>query len=183
MLGVSAREADLMAAAAPPSSNDVVVALGRARMNAAAMNAGVGGFTVPLPLVMSAPRRGDMLRAALEGIACAIRANLEQAEEVRGSRASALRLGGGMSRSGTFAEILANVLDRPVVVASTPETSSLGAALLAAPALGVHDALDDAVAAMTAGMCTVEPSSRTAATYDDVYERWLATSEAFESMP
>jgi autoinducer 2 (AI-2) kinase len=182
-IGVPAGEADARAASSRPGANDVVVALGAARMDAGRMNAGVGGLTVPLPLVMSAPGRADIVRAALEGIACAIRANVEQAEEVSGASASELRLGGGMSRSGVFAEIVANVIGRPVRVAATPETSALGAAVLAAPALGVHDALAGAVAAMTAGVHVVEPSPRISAAYEDVYQRWLATCEAFESMP
>lgn len=183
MLGVTATEADALAATSPAGAHDVVTVLGPARMHAAAMSAGVGGITLPLPLVMSAPDRGDLVRAVLESIAFAIRANLEQAEEVAGARATELRLAGGMARSEISARILADVIERPVWVASTPETTALGAAALAARALAVHDSLADALGAMVRPSSVVGPDAASAATYEDVYERWLAMCETFESMP
>jgi autoinducer 2 (AI-2) kinase len=183
MLGLPASEADALAATSPAGAHDVMTVLGPPRMKASAMNAGVGGITLPLPLVMSAPDRADVLRSTLESIAFAIRANLEQAEEVAGASATELRLAGGMSRSEIFARTLADVIDRPVWVASTPETTALGAAALAAPALGVQDSFDRALEAMVRPATVVEPDTASAAAYDDIYGRWLATCETFESMP
>jgi hypothetical protein len=69
-------------------------------MHAARMSAGVGAMTVPLPLVLTAPDRADVLRSVLEGIAFAVRANLEQIE---GSREPVgIALGGGMTRGALF---------------------------------------------------------------------------------
>jgi autoinducer 2 (AI-2) kinase len=183
MLGVNAAEADALAATSPAGGRDVITVLGPPRMNASAMNAGVGGITFPLPLVMSAPDRGDLLRSTLESIAFAVRANLEQAEEVGGASASELRLAGGMSRSGVFARILADVMDRPIWVSSTPETTALGAAALAAPALGVHESFEHALDAMVRPAMIVQPNTASATAYEDIYQRWLATCETFESMP
>jgi autoinducer 2 (AI-2) kinase len=183
MLALSAPDADALAAASPAGANDVMISLGAPRMNAAAMNAGVGGITFPLPIVMAAPDRADLVRAMLESIAFAVRANLEQAEQVAGVRVAELRLGGGMSRSPLFASILAAVIGRPVVVASTPETSALGAAALAAAAFGIHDAFDGAMDAMVRPSRTIEPDARASAEYEDVYQRWFVMSEQFVSMP
>jgi autoinducer 2 (AI-2) kinase len=183
MLGITTTEAEADASRSPLGARDVMAVLGPARMNAAAMGAGAGGITLPLPLVMSAPERCDLLRAVLESIACAIRANLAQAELVAGVTASELKLGGGMSQSAVFAQIVADMVDRPVMVASTPETSALGAAVLAAPVPGVHDSVADALAAMVRSPLIVPPDARGAVAYEDVYQRWLAMCETFESMP
>jgi len=182
LLGVSEAEADALAAAAPAGARDVMTVLGPARMNAAAMNASVGGVTFPLPIVMSAPERGDLLRSMLETAAYAVRANLEQAEAVAGGRAPELRLGGGMSRSAIFGEVVANVAGRAVRVAPTPETSALGAAMLAAPSLGMHASLVTAAEAMTGGGRLIEPATRVAAQYADLYERWLGMCESMGAL-
>jgi sugar (pentulose or hexulose) kinase len=155
---------------------------GAARMNARTMSAGIGGITLPLPLVMSAPERGDVLRATLESIAYAVRANLEQAEEVAGCRATELHVGGGMSRSAVFVQILADVVARPVTVASTPQTTALGAAAVAAPALGAYETFDEAASAMVQPGYRLEPAGGRSAEYEDFYQRWLAMCEAFEGM-
>jgi autoinducer 2 (AI-2) kinase len=183
ILGMSPADADALAGTSPPGARDVMISFGAARMNAAAMNAGVGGVTFPLPVVMSAPERADLVRAMLESIAFAVRANLEQAEEVAGVAVAELRLAGGMSRSTLFASILAAVIDRPVIVGATPEASALGAAALAAPAFGIHDTFNASIAAMVRPGNAVEPDRRAAAEYEDVYQRWLAMSEQFATMP
>lgn len=183
MLGISPEEADAAAATSPVGARDVMAIFGPSRMNAAAMNAGVGGITVPLPIVMSSPSRADLLRAALEATAFAIRANLEQAEAVANVRVRELGLGGGMSRSVLLSQILADVLDRPVRVATTPETSALGAAVLASSALSVHDSLAAAVKSMVLPSRVVEPDAKRGAAYEDAYQRWFAMSDAFEAMP
>jgi sugar (pentulose or hexulose) kinase len=119
----------------------------------------------------------------LESIAFAVRANLEQAEEVAGLRGAELRLGGGMSRSPLVPSMLAAVVDRPVIVGSSPETSALGAAALAAVSVGIHDTSDAAMAAMVRPSRTIEPDARASAEYEDVYQRWFVMSEQFVSMP
>jgi sugar (pentulose or hexulose) kinase len=182
MMGVPAVEAERLASAAPIGSGDAMAVLGARAMRASAMNAGVGGVTVPLPLVMSAPDRGQVLRSALEATAYALRANLEQLELVSGTAIGSLAVGGGMSRSEAFTQIVADVIDRPVEVASAPETSALGAAVLASAAVGLHPSLRAAVAAMTRGCRLVRPDVRASARYEDGYARWCAMCDDFERM-
>jgi L-xylulokinase len=144
------------------------------------MMAGVGGIIVPLPLVMAAPSRADVLRATLESIAFALRANLEQLEEVGSRRIDSLRLGGGMSQSTLFAQVVADAIDRPVEVARTPETTALGAAVLAAVALGVYSTTGEATAAMCGTRARYEPDLRASTEYEDHYAQWCAMAEAME---
>ena len=151
-------------------------------MRASAMNAGVGGITLPLPLVMSGLDRGHVLRSALETTAYAVRANLEQLETVGGSPIASLVIGGGMSRTAAFTQIVADVIDRPVAVAAAPETSAVGAAALAAVAVGLHATLADAAGVMTAGGRALTPNRRASAAYDDCYARWSGMCDAFERL-
>jgi autoinducer 2 (AI-2) kinase len=182
MLGVDDAEADALAAHAPAGANDVLSVLGPGAMRASSMSAGVGALALPLPIVMSSPARSDVLRATLEGIACAIRVNLEQLEAIRGSVVQRVALGGGMSRSGVFRQIVADVIDRRVEVAPAPQTSALGAAAVAAAGLGLHASLEDAISAMAPHRTCVQPNAGDSAVYEDVYGRWLELSAKLEAM-
>lgn len=180
--GVSNDEAGVMAHTAPVGSHDVSVLAGARRMRASELGAGMGAVTFPLPLLVSDAGRADVLRATLEGIACAIRANLEQLEVVSGAHVERLHLGGGMSRNPLFASIVADMIDRPVRVATHPETSAVGAAALASAAAGLHASLDDAVAAMCDRGQRVQPVLATSAAYEDVYARWCALADEVEHL-
>jgi autoinducer 2 (AI-2) kinase len=177
MLSVTRDEAERLTSSAPVGSRDAMSVLGPRAMRASEMTAGVGAITFPLPLVMSAPQRGDMLRSALEAAAFAIRANLEQIEAVSSTAVKRLALGGGMSRSDLFARIVADVIDRPVDVARTPETSALGAAMLAFTAIGTYSSIGAATRAMAPGGRTIAPRSAASAEYEDYYMRWCQLSD------
>lgn len=77
--------------------------------------------------------RADLVRAVCEGIAYAVRHCLESA----GLRAGApVYLSGGGVRSTGWRQILADVLQRPLVLARQPEVGARGAAMTAMAALG-----------------------------------------------
>ena len=170
-------EALALAAAAPRGVHDAMAVLGARTMRAHEMAAGVGALTLPLPLVMSAPDRGDLLRSMLEATAYALRANLEQLESVSGTRVERLHVGGGMSRSQLFTQIVADVVDRPVEVARSAETSAVGAAALASVTLGLHASLDEAIRGMAGGRRIAHPVLAASAEYEDLYARWCALSD------
>ncbi len=178
LLGLAPLEAELLASTAASGAGDAMAVLGARAMNAAQMNAGMGALTMPLPLVMAAPDRSEVLRSVLESTAYAIRANLEQIETVAHVVTDRLRLGGGTSRSPLFAQILADVLDRDVIVAARAETSAVGAAIVASMAVGMHVSIDDAVAAMATGGTTLAPDARRSAEYEDYYARWCMLADA-----
>jgi autoinducer 2 (AI-2) kinase len=182
MLGVSTSGAAAVAANALRGSADAMAVLGPRVMRAAEMSAGVGAITIPLPLVMSAPDRSSLLRAVAESIAYGIRANLEQLEEIVGARIEPVRLGGGMSASTLFCQILTDVLDRRVAVGASPDSSAIGAAALASVAMGEHATVDAAVESMTARHRIFEPDGTAAAEYEDYYGRWCAMSDDFRRL-
>jgi autoinducer 2 (AI-2) kinase len=176
-MGVPHHDAERLAAASRAGSSDTMSVLGARTMRASEMNAGMGAITLPLPLVMSEPGRGDVLRSVLEAAAYAMRANLEQLEGVAWMKVERLRLGGGMSRSALFAQIVADVIDRPVDVARSPETSAVGAAMPAFVSAGVYGSVREAAGVMAAGGRTVEPRLAASAVYEDCYARWCALSD------
>jgi len=79
--------------------------------------------------------RGHLLRAALEGIAFAVRQGLE-ALLATGVRSTDLRLAGGGSLDPRWRQLLADVLERPVLATPVSDASVLGAALLAGVGFG-----------------------------------------------
>jgi autoinducer 2 (AI-2) kinase len=182
ILSISPDEAERLAAVVPACAGDALAVLGPRVMRASRLNAGIGALTLPLPLAMSAPNRGELLRSVLETAAYTLRANLEQLEAIGGARIERLGFGGGMSRSAVFSQIVADVIDRPVDVAASPETSSVGAAMLASVAVGLHTSLERAVVAMASGGRVVEPEMRASAAYEDAYSRWCWLADEFERL-
>ena len=177
LLSVTPEAAGRIAEQSPIGSRDVMSLLGARAMRASEMSAGVGAITFPLPLVMSAPGLGDVLRSTIETAAYAVRSNLEQLESVSGTKVTRLHLGGGMSRIALFPQIVADVVDRPVELAASPETSALGAAMLAFTSLGRFPSLNDAAASWAGRSSVIEPRLRASADYEDYYARWCAMSD------
>jgi xylulokinase len=82
--------------------------------------------------------RVSLLRAALEGVAFAIRAALDSLPGVT-SRVDHLRLAGGGSTAPAWRQMLADILGYPLHAVDIPAASGRGAALLGARAAGYLD--------------------------------------------
>lgn len=131
-----------------------------------------GGLFTRVPMTELSPQL--LLRAALESAACAIRANLEQLGEIAGeffNEHAPIYLGGGAS-GGLWAQLVADVCRRPVVVAAEREVSSLGAAMCAATATGYYATLPAAAQAMAHPARTLYPQP--VPQIEKIYNRWLA---------
>jgi xylulokinase len=105
-------------------------------------------------------QREDLLRAALEGVAFALRDALGYiVAEDEGP--PALRLAGGGSTHPAWRQMLADVLQHPIRAVDVPAASGLGAAALGARAAGlVDDALIVAQRAPTSQPATVPDADR-----------------------
>jgi len=79
--------------------------------------------------------RGHLLRAALEGVAFAVRQGLE-ALAATGVPMTELRLAGGGSFDRRWRQLLADVMEQPLLATPTTAVSALGAALLAGVGFG-----------------------------------------------
>jgi xylulokinase len=82
-------------------------------------------------------RRGDLLRAVMEGVALNTRWILGPVERFCGRRMEALRLAGGGAQSDVWCQIVADVLGRTVLQTEAPRhATARGAAFLALVGLG-----------------------------------------------
>lgn len=94
--------------------------------------------------------RGSMLRAIFEAVAFRHRGEAEVvARYLDRALPPVIRLAGGAARSQPWAQVFADVCQRPVEVARADEVGALGAAICAAVAGGLYGDLEEAAAAMT----------------------------------
>lgn len=164
----------------PAGSEGVLALLGPPRMDMSKIGLRPGGFVFPVPMTFGGIGREHLARAALESMAFSVRANLEQLESVSGMPASSVALGGGMTASSTWVEMLPDVLGRPVQVASEPDVTAAGARFTAEAALQGVDSLVG-YAESEAASRTIEPRSVESAEYDYHYKRWTEMARHLES--
>ncbi len=115
-------------------------------------------------------RREHFYRAILEGIGYEHRLVMEGIGSATGQPVDEYILMGGGSRSQLWCQIIADINGKPVRRASSSEATSLGAAILAAAALGWHADVRTAAAAMTSTAQSFEPDPAV----HDIYERLFA---------
>ena len=84
-----------------------------------------------------------------------------------------LPIAGGITSSATLRQIMADVLNVPVMVSEHPEASARGAAAAAAVACSVYANLEESVAEQCDHPVIYAPSPSIAAEYVSHYERWL----------
>jgi xylulokinase len=114
--------------------------------------------------------KSHVYRALLEGIAYEQRLLTSGAEKVLEAPVEELIVLGGGSRSSVWCQILADIMQRRVDVVREAESTCLGSGMLAAAAVGVHDSIPAAAAAMSGTGKHFEPDPTTGAIYDRLYE-------------
>jgi xylulokinase len=115
--------------------------------------------------------RGHLLRAALEGVAFALREGLEALEDA-GIVVPELRLAGGGAAGEPWRQLLADVLGRPLRLLPdeiAPVASARGAAFLAGLASGAYRTPQDTLALAPEPGSIVEPGG---ASYEGAYARY-----------
>lgn len=115
--------------------------------------------------------RAHVYRAILEGLVFALKDGADLTAAKLGREFQQLRVSGGGARSDTAVQIAADVFGLPATRPAVRETSSLGAAIVAAVGLGHHPSFDAAVRAMTHAAPAVEPIPRNRALYRELHER------------
>lgn len=118
--------------------------------------------------------QASMIRAICEGVAFQHRRHAEALLPHCGGRwPEAIRLTGGAARSPQWAQIFADVCQKPVEVVSAEEVGALGAAICAAVAGGIHADLDRAIAAMCRIDRSYAPNRDHGGFYDARYRKFL----------
>ncbi len=152
---------DELAMTAPAGSNGVV-------MNPDFTKGGAfSGLTL-------ATSRADLARSVLEGVSFMLRELLEGVENRGHSVKEILSLGGG-SYSPLWSNIKASVINKTVCSVSYGETTALGAAILAAVALGIYPDVSGALASVSQGGKQYEPNQDWRLTYEKVYQTYITS--------
>ncbi|MBB4301073.1 xylulokinase [Rhodobium orientis] len=124
--------------------------------------------------------RGDMVRAAMEGIAMVNRRTLDLAESAAGIQAEQVFLAGGGARVPEWPQIRADMLDRPVVIVSEdPEAGLMGCLALARVASGQAVSLADAATSLAHKTVRIEPRPDRRERMNLLYELFL---ESFDTV-
>jgi sugar (pentulose or hexulose) kinase len=124
----------------------------------------------------------EIIRATMENICYAVRANIELVEQVSGEQVAELRLCGGQARSPFWVQMQADILGIPVLVSKNEEATALGAAVCAGVGVGVFSDLDSGGEAVS-GFTPVEPQPQKQAEYEPHYQRWLRMFEMRSQLP
>jgi xylulokinase len=114
--------------------------------------------------------RGALARAAMEGVACGVRARLDTLGRAS-TPATELRVSGGGAGMQVWNQIKADVTGIPVVHVAGDSTAA-GAAMLAGLGAGIYRDPAEAVAQGYRPVARAEPDPANRALYDDLYEQY-----------
>ncbi len=112
--------------------------------------------------------RGHLYRAVLEAIALTMKTHVDAMVDDVGASIDNIVLSGGGSNSDLFMTIFADVFDLPTSRATGASGASLGAAMCAASAVGIHPSIEAASAAMGSDRETFTPNPTNVATYRQI---------------
>jgi autoinducer 2 (AI-2) kinase len=170
------------AARSEPGAAGIASSLGAEVMDARQLALPVGQLTFThLSASGDRGRRRHLARAVVEGMAFALRANAEQIEAAGGVGPTDLRIGGGLSRSPLFTSLVSQVLDQPVEVAGTAESSALGAAICAGVGAGLFRDLVEGAGRLAGVARRHEPDPATRERYASLYAEWRTLRDARRS--
>ncbi len=123
--------------------------------------------------------RAHFVRATLEGVALALRHNLEVAREI-GADVDCLHAMGGAANSRLWTQIKANVTGKRIVVPSSDTATALGAALLAGVGTGVYADFQEAVRKTVKIRREHRPDPAQTKTYQKAFDTYLALYQALK---
>lgn len=135
-----------------------------------------GGLLFPVPLAFEPPDAATIVRASLESFAFAIRLILDRIRELTGPVATA-SVGGGLTRSRTFLDVLSNVVEMPLYVSESPDVSLLGTITLAAAAVEHGPVLEAGLLARRNELRQLQPSPASVEEYKYLFDAWLSREQ------
>lgn len=122
--------------------------------------------------------RADMVQAVLEGVAFAIKDNVEIAES-QGIHISSSSLCGGGAKSALWQKILSNVLNTEISLLQTEQGPGYGGAMLAMVGAGRYLTVEECAKSLVKIKETVLPQPEIALRYKERYEKF---KEIYPSM-
>ncbi len=125
--------------------------------------------------------KGHFVRASMEGVAYALRHNLDVAKAA-GAKVEELRAVGGSANSLLWTQIKADVTGKRIVVPSSDTAATLGAVILAGVGIGMYQSFEEAVG-MTVKVDRVhEPDMEKHAQYQKYYDMYLQLYEDLKDL-
>ncbi|CAN8022156.1 unnamed protein product [Ixodes persulcatus] len=162
-------------AASVPSSNGVFFVPAFSGLQAPVNDAyATSGFLGITP----STRRAHLVRAILESLAFQAKQVYEMMAREVYVAPTKLRFNGGVARNDFLLQLMADMLERPLVRAKHHDTSALGAAFLAGLALGIWSSTDELKKLRQDGSES-EPSAERSAAYRPVFEQWRRAVKRF----
>ncbi len=168
---------DAEAAASQPGAHGVTSTIGAAVFNASALEAPVDNLTFSSVIMRPGDEgRADVARAILEGLAYAVRANVEQVLALTPSPSpkdgrGELWIGGGITRSLLWTRLVSDVMNCRVHVSASSEATALGAAICAGVGAGLYRDLETGVRALAKSAREHQPGED-APVYQGLYADW-----------
>ena len=162
---------DAEAGRVEPGARGVAAHLGPALVRYDEVGLRPGGLLFPVPLAFELPDGASIVRASLESFAFAIRQILDRIQVASGP-AETVSVGGGLTRSKTFLDVLANVVEAPLYVSGSPEVTLLGTITLAAAAVDDGPGLEDGLLARRTELRQLQPSSALVEEYRYLFDAW-----------
>ncbi|MCX6036975.1 MAG: class II aldolase/adducin family protein [Chloroflexi bacterium] len=155
-----------------PGAHGMHSTIGAAVFNASALEPPVDNLTFSSVIArLGEEGRADLARAVLEGMAYAVRANVEQILHISGGTLSDLWLSGGITRSAAWTEIISNVMKCNVHVSASAEATALGAAICAGVAAGLFPDLATGAKKLAHTSREHQPGADSS-TYQALYADW-----------
>jgi L-ribulokinase len=128
--------------------------------------------------------RAEVYRALIEATAFGARAIIERLQEYGVPVERVVCCGGIAEKNDLFMQIYADVLGHPMLVAGSPQTPALGAAISAAVAAGTYPTFEAAQGRMTSlkeKAFAPEPAAH--AVYDELYRMYRELHDTFGGVP
>ncbi len=116
--------------------------------------------------------KAHFIRSAMEGVAYALKHNLDVAEEA-GAKVSVLRAMGGSANSLLWTQIKSDITGKPIIVPSSDTATTLGAVMLAGVGVGMYESFEEAVALTVENQRIHEPNPDNAEVYEKNYQIYL----------
>lgn len=128
--------------------------------------------------------RAEIYRALIEATAFGARAIIERLVEYGVPVERVVACGGIAERNDLFMQIYADVLGHPVLIAGSPQTPALGAAIAAAVTAGVYDSFESAQERMTSlKPQRFTPDPKAHQVYDEMYVIYRELHDEFGASP
>lgn len=120
--------------------------------------------------------KGHFIRAAMEGVAFALKHNLDIAEST-GAKVSDLRAMGGSANSLLWTQIKSDITGKVIYVPSSDTATTLGAAILAGVGIGIYKNFEEAVSMTVENKRYHCPNQETEFVYKENYKLYLSLYE------